>query len=467
VVIFDALPIQLLEDADGQIDAQRFPNFAAFAAQGTWYRNATTISESTRFSVPALLDGRRPRPGLGANYAGHPQNLFTLLRGRYSMNVSEEATELCPVPLCPQQPHTTVIQRMRNGRITRFRRGVARIRAGGRPQLTFIHTLLPHEPRQYLPDGRSYASREAPDPVGGLRTISRRFLSEQVEQRTLLQLQFADQLLGELVARLEREGVWDDALVALASDHGESFASKPGRVPPFRMGELSFRRAATERNLQDIAGIALLVKYPHQRSGRVDDRFVRHTDLLPTILHTAGIAQPAGLIGSRLDDDRYRGHGEVAVYKQDGSVVAMPASRWKRRVTASKQHQLALFGSGARSLFDFGPASELRGTPVAALQLQRGSSHRAAVAHARLFAHVRTRSSFLPALVAGRLRGARTGQKLLFALNGTIVAGAPTFAPVDGVTFAVMLPPETFRDGANQLEIFEWLGAVQARRVYG
>jgi hypothetical protein len=233
------------------------------------------------------------------------------------------------------------------------------------------------------------------------------------------------------------------------------------------MGELSFRRAVTERNLQDIAGIALLVKYPHQRSGRVDDRFVRQTDLLPTILHTAGIAQPAGLIGSRLDDDRYRGHGDVAVYKQDGSVVAMPASRWKRRVTASKQYQLALFGSGARSLFDFGPASELRGTLVAALQLQRGSSHRAAVPHARLFAHVRTRSSFLPALVAGRLRGARTGQKLLFALNGTIVASAPTFAPVDGVTFAVMLPPETFRDGANQLEIFEWLGAVQARRVYG
>src|SRR3954451_22128301 len=104
VVVLDALPVQLLEDGHGAIDAVRYPNFAAFAAEGMWYRHATTISESTRFSVPAILDGRRPRPGLGATYAAHPSNLFTLLQSQYRMNVHEEATYLCPVPLCPQQP---------------------------------------------------------------------------------------------------------------------------------------------------------------------------------------------------------------------------------------------------------------------------------------------------------------------------------------------------------------------------
>src|SRR5438128_1610921 len=76
VVVFDALPIQLLEDGRGQIDAARFPNFAAFAGEGTWYRHATTISESTRFSVPSILDGRRPRPDAASTYAAHPSNLF-------------------------------------------------------------------------------------------------------------------------------------------------------------------------------------------------------------------------------------------------------------------------------------------------------------------------------------------------------------------------------------------------------
>ena len=62
VVIFDALPVHLLEDDQGRIDSVRFPNFAAFAQDGTWYRNATTVSEATPLSIPAMLDGRAPRP---------------------------------------------------------------------------------------------------------------------------------------------------------------------------------------------------------------------------------------------------------------------------------------------------------------------------------------------------------------------------------------------------------------------
>jgi Sulfatase len=464
VVVFDALPIQLLEDGNGHIDAKRFPNFAAFAAQGTWYRHATTISESTRFSVPAILDGRRPRPGVRADYASHPRNLFTLLRGHYRMSVAEEATYLCPIPLCPPQANTTVIQRMRKGRVSRFRRAVARISGGARPQLTFIHTLFPHEPRQYLPDGRLYASASSDDGLGGLASINRRYLSQQLLQRELLQLQFTDHLLGELVAKLKRERVWNRALVALVSDHGESFVSRPGPVPPFRIGELTFRRAATERNLQDIAGIAMFVKYPGQRTGRTDNRFVRHVDLLPTILHAARLPRPSGLIGHRLDNPSYRGHQSVAVYKQDGRLVAMPARRWERRVRASKQRELAIFGSGSKSLFDFGPAPELIGTRVAQLQLAPRASLRARVVTGR--AHVT--ASFVPAHVVGRLRGGRAaGHKLLFALNGTVVATAPSFAPVNGFSYSAMLPPEAFRPGANRLEIFEWLGGVQARRIYG
>jgi hypothetical protein len=471
LVVFDALPIQLLEDADGRIDGARFPNFAALAAQGTWYRHATTVSEGTRFSVPALLDGRRPRPGVPEDYVGHPVNLFTLLGAHhYRMNVSEEATDMCPVPLCPPRSRMTVLQRMRRGRVTRFRRGVAHVTNGARPELTFIHTLLPHEPRQFLPDGHSYTFTGIPDALGGTASLDRRFLTEQVEQRTLLQLEFADRLLGELIARMKREGVWNRSLLAVVSDHGESFRVKKGAGSPFRIGELSFRRAVSIQNLQDIAGIAMFVKYPGERTGRIDDRYVRQVDLLPTILGLAHIPRPADLIGTPLTDPLYRGHKDVAVYKQTGELVSMPVTRWQQRVHESKTHELALFGSGTKSLFDFGPAPQLRGTAVSALELAPSSKLRATVATASRFASVRPRSSFLPAEVFGRLLGGSpTGHDLLFALNGTVVATAPSFAPAGGdkLDFSAMLPPDAFRAGANKLEIFEWLGGLSARRLYG
>jgi hypothetical protein len=81
---------------------------------------------------------------------------------------------------------------------------------------------------------------------------------------------------------------------------------------------------------------------------------------------------------------------------------------------------------------------------------------------------MRATSSFVPAHVVGKLRGARaSGRALLFAVNGTIVASAPSFAPVNGFNFSAMLPPDAFRLGPNQLEIFESLGGLRARRIYG
>ncbi len=466
LVVFDALPVQLLEDDHGQIDAKRFPNFAAFAANGTWYRHATTISESTRFSVPAILDGRKPRPNLDSDYASHPENLFTLLAPRYRLNVSEEATSMCPVRLCGPPSTLSVLQRLRHGRVSRFLKAVGRITDGSRPELSFIHVLMPHEPRQFLPDGQAYTYSGTPDPLTGTPSMDRRFLTEQVEQRTILQLEYTDHLLGELVAHMKREGVWDKSIVALTSDHGESFRVKNGPAAPFRVGQLTYRRAASERNLQDIAGIAMFVKYPGQRGGVTDSRFVHSVDLFPTILKAAGMPLPGGLMGTALNASRYHGHSDITVYKQDGELLRMPASRWLARVSQSKSHELSLFGTGDDDLFDLGPAPQLRGTAVSSLQLGPRTHLRATVFDAGLYARVRSHSSFIPAQAFGRLHGGKAaGHNLLFALNGTVVATAPSFAPVDpgNWSFSVMLSPTAFHDGANRLQIFEWLGGNRAR----
>ena len=457
LVIFDALAPTELQTADRRIDPVRYPNFAAFAATSTWYRNATTIHESTRFSIPAILDARIPHPGQREDWIAHPHSIFTALHARYAINDREDATEICPPSLCPSRAKGSVLQRLAFGRVGRFRATVRRIGTGRQPQLTVLHTLITHEPRQYLPDGRSYQLGGSLDSaLDGPASYNHRFLTEQSEQRTLLQLQYADRLLGELVAHMKRTGVWDRSAVALVSDHGESFAVKRTPAPPFQLGKLTFRRAVTPANIDRIAGVTMLVKYPRQTQGRVDTRFVRTIDLTPTLLQLARAPRGKGLAGRSLLDPRYRGQKRIVVRKQEGGAVTIAPREWQRRVRKVLAQRLAMFGSGSDSLFAFGPRKDLDGRAVSGFKLLPRSRLRASVISGGRFAKVH--GGFVPAQVIGRLHGARPGGRVLaFALNGTVVATAPSSPPLGRLrfNFSAMLPPDAFRRGRNQLAIFE------------
>ena len=54
--------------------------------------------------------------------------------------------------------------------------------------------------------------------------------------RHLLQSQFADHLLGELLDHLEAEGLDDDALIVFTADHGASFTPETHRRLPDETG---------------------------------------------------------------------------------------------------------------------------------------------------------------------------------------------------------------------------------------
>jgi hypothetical protein len=100
MLVMDEFPLTDLLGPDGKIDAKRYPNFAQLAAGSTWYRHATTVYDSTTQAVPAILSGKLPRKGLLPTLSDHPNNIFTLFGSHYRMNVSEEATTLCPERLC-------------------------------------------------------------------------------------------------------------------------------------------------------------------------------------------------------------------------------------------------------------------------------------------------------------------------------------------------------------------------------
>ena len=289
MVVFDELPLTSLMDSGGRIDAERYPAFARLAGDANWYRGATAVHDSTALAVPAMLDGRYPRPGLRSDVYSHPANLFTMLAPSFEVNASEEATGLCPTSLCEPMSGNT-LSHLARGKVERFRRFVSSVRHRPRPTLWFKHVLLPHVPWQFYPSGRRYR-RHAPEPIPGLNGelgFGAPWLVKVSYQRHLLQLGLADRLLGELLARLRRLGLYDDALVVVVADHGIGF----------HLG--MERRAVTPENVEDLAPVPLLVKLPGERRGRVIDRHVETIDVLPTILELAGLPGWPGITGRSL-----------------------------------------------------------------------------------------------------------------------------------------------------------------------
>jgi Sulfatase len=512
VLILDALPVQLLMDDHSQISRRRFPSFARFARSATWYPNATTVHENTVFAVPAILDGKVPEGGQEPTVQDHPENLFTLLGNSYDMRVSEEATNLCPARLCERpndrgatarltlladdasvvygylvapdtlrdrlppindrwrnfrdSPDTArgqavasnqVIARLVGGeRPQRFQTSVAAVRPGRRSTLDFMHVLLPHEPLEYLPTGQRYQA-VAGSGLSGPPSYHNAFLTDQALQRHLLQVGFVDRLLGQLIARLRRTGLWDRAMVVVVADHGISFRVKPTPAPPFSVGELGYRRDLTPENAHEIAAVPLLVKYPRQRKGEIDPKWARTTDLVPTIADVLGIRLPFRVDGRSLRPPRPV-PTTLRFRRSDGTTITIDRATLERRKAQSLAHQVALLGNTWATAYRLGPHRELVGRAAAALPALPRGRLSAAVADAEKLAHVEPESSYSPSHIAGTLGGANpNGRELAFALNGRIVSTGRSFAALGPhrLNFSTMLPPRAFRRGANRIDIYQ------------
>jgi hypothetical protein len=391
LLAFDELPINSLLDERGRIDRVRFPSFARLADGSTWYANATTVAEGTTHAVPAILTGKLPRADELPVYADHRQNLFTLLGGATDLHVADEETHLCPPRLCPGLEgsfggrmrslaedtgvvylHELLPDDLADG-VPSIANGwdnflrdasahhdpgridaafIASLQPHPRASLWYLHVMLPHSPWTYLPSGERYSVRAAPgwgaDEVWGDNQAA----VDQYWQRHLLQLGYADRVLGRLLARLRTTGLYDRALLVVTADHGVSF----------RAGQK--RRPLSAGNLQDIAYVPLFVKLPGQRSGRVDHDLALTIDILPTLADALRVRIPWQVDGQSLMRSRSDGR-LVVLIKDRGRRFAVPAARLEARRERALRRQLRLFGSRepARTLFAVGPDRGLLGHP--------------------------------------------------------------------------------------------------------
>ena len=265
LLVFDEFSTSALMDQHLEINAFRYPNFTALARESYWFRNASTVAERTMRVIPSILTGRYIKKIVPATAANYPDNLFTWLGGSYELNALETYVRLCPDDLCHgpiaregfgERFRTTlsdlwficlhatlpgdltqnlppVTRTIRDfgrtsraskstaaGELKHRRRGfdwvfsqfVNGVQPTDAPVLHFLHIVIPHTPWTYLPSGKQYRPKGVPVFTHGLKRgvwSGDDWESVQGFQRYLLQVGYADRLLGTLLARLHETKLYD------------------------------------------------------------------------------------------------------------------------------------------------------------------------------------------------------------------------------------------------------------------
>jgi hypothetical protein len=413
-IVFDEFPITSLMASDQTIDAVQYPHFAELAATSTWFRDTTSVSDSTALAVPAILTARYPDPRRLPLRADHPANLFSLLAPAYSQQVVETRTllhdrdpgagdarvagrllsdlsilfahMLAPADLAQRlpairddwkgfaQPTPSQLAHIHeqdySGRMRAWSRFVAGLEACREGSLHFVHVPFPHPPWNRTPTGRIYQPDDVFGIGGGRLGLwnGDPWWPLQAEQRHLFQVAFADRMLGEAVAALKRSGAYDAALIVVVADHA-----------------LSFRPGASRRLLPghpepgDLLRVPFFLKAPGQTTAMVNDTPLETVDILPTALARIGVEVPWSTDGAdALAPDFPRRDARTSFGRQ-GERFSIPNA--KLAVGGDLARKIAAFGSGAtRDRQAFGAYRALVGREVAALPKAPGQRARVTLA---------------------------------------------------------------------------------------
>lgn len=474
VVVFDELPLAAIERPNGSIDP-RFPAFAELARKANWYPGALSAADQTTEAVPSILTGNDPygsggttppSPGL-ANY---PDSLCRIAAdGGYEVHAYEPITDLCAqtwdlgtritatirravgsddpdsvVDLVPGDLEKTIARRLNSpfdlpwteigpGRREAFERFIGDLPSDNR-SLSVLHSTLPHVQWMYLPDGRTYPGGQ----LAGLTLPATRQETNRDAQQMLVQLQFTDRELGRLIKKMKAQGTWEKSLFVVTADHGAGFQAEQSR------------RMINIVNAGWVASIPLFIKFPGQTEGQVIPGTVTSRDITPTILGQLGLVPDADLTGRDLSGkSRLPGQTSVEIAGTiggDGSFDVAGIEKLRRRAS------LQLARTFGESLYAAGDHARLLGSRPSGL-----SEVAVTPSDPSLLADVDTEGTDLPAYYQASLDfpSDQSPGPLAIALNGRIVATTQPWRSSGTWYTGTMLPVDAFRDGANEVRVYE------------
>lgn len=473
LVVFDEFSLTSMLDGSGAIDRELLPNVAAFADGATWYRNATTASALTGESVPSILNGKLPSEGDStAGFAG-ADNLFVLLRDSHVVNAHEWVTSLCPPDLCdgarrspaaksdlarlafdvwwgatwPRGASETgdltaeslLAGRSRSERFEDFLDSIA---VHARPSLDVVHVALPHAEWTLLPSGQEYT---APDLADSL--VVARFPSQERADanrlRYLLQAQYADALVGRLVARLEETGRYDDSLVVITADHGVTFEAQ------------HFHRELSEGTQADVGWVPLLVKAPQQGAGVVHDGNVVLVDVLPMIAEELGVTIPWAIdgvpAGTRAGDEKPVVDNLLTrLPGVEGGVTHLEPSAFAEVLAAGPSGT----GTGPLRVWRSGRLGDLVGRPVSELPSGPPADVEIALDVPRSFADFDPSAAELELYVGGRVTPAGSFDVAL-VVDGVVAGWSETWVASDRPDeFGAVLAAPLLGEGRHEVDAY-------------
>ncbi|MGI9603895.1 MAG: sulfatase-like hydrolase/transferase, partial [Acidimicrobiales bacterium] len=329
------------------------------------------------------------------------------------------------------------------------------------PTLYFLHLVLPHIPWRFYEDGTPYSVPS--DDAGIDADSSHQWLVELNETRLRQQARHTDGLLGQLLARFDEAGIYDDAVVVVAGDHGVNVALDAG-ARDFGVGAAS-----------DVMYTPLFIKEPAQTEGRVDETNTTALDVFPTVAAAAGLRIPWSVDGLDLAAGITDERGDTkTIYRFDG-----PLSAGEPGVFDYQQPMLdaelvrpglpdALTDEGdIRPLYNqLGPAADLLDTTISGAEAATGAS---AVVPARQRVEQPPADDSPIGIVTGTIAGEVPPDDTVVAIavDDRVVALSP-IVPFQGEaqSFVAFLPPGIVEaGGSHRLDVGWWSPDLGLQRL--
>ncbi len=113
------------------------------------------------------------------------------------------------------------------------------------------------------------------------------FASTYADDRYAGEIAYVDNWIGQIVDRLRALGVYDDTLLIITADHGESLGDHGERAHGFFIYESTVH-------------VPLIIRAPHGPKGNRFEGRVSLVDLMPTVLDLAGLQTPERVQGTSL-----------------------------------------------------------------------------------------------------------------------------------------------------------------------
>jgi hypothetical protein len=260
-----------------------------------------------------------------------------------------------------------------------------------------------------------------------------------------MQVGYVDKMVGDLVSRLKESGKYDDALVIIVADHG-----------------YGFQQGMTGRDISKepaVLHIPLFVKYPRQKKGVINEKYVYNIDVVPTIADVLNVELPWSVDGESLLDEtprkdpiiKIKWHGgKEYQFTQDQIInlnavpdrIAKFGEREPLEELSIKGAYSSLIGLSTSEFDSFLTASPIKSSTNI---------------HVEDFANISLSNDYLPAMLYGTIQLVAEYPdplSIAVALNGKISAVVPVTGMDLVREYAVLLPPAGFQNGKNEIEAF-------------